>query len=382
MKIFYALIIIIFFQNCSFDNKTNIWKNENRVSNKDNDLFKEFETLSSTNKKFDEIISLDTNFQFKTSGSINNSEWSDIFYEQTNNFKNFKYNDNNQIILKSKKLSKFKLNDFALFKENHLIINDQKGNLIVFSITDNKVIAKFNFYKKRYKKIKKILNLIIENNIIYVSDNIGYLYAFDFKKNKVLWAKNYKIPFRSNLKLHENKLIASNQNNDLYFFDKNNGDILKLLPTEETIVKNSFINNLSMNEESLFFLNTYGSLYSIENKTMKINWFLNLNQSLDLNLSNLFFGNQIINSNNKIIVSSNEFTYIIDENTGSIISKKNFSSLIKPVILDDYLFLITKNNLLVSVDLTNGKILYSYNINENIAKFTNTKKKMLNLKLL
>jgi hypothetical protein len=29
-------------------------------------------------------------------------------------------------------------------------------------------------------------------------------------------------------------------------------------------------------------------------KTMKINWFINLNQSLDLNPSNLFFGNQII----------------------------------------------------------------------------------------
>ena len=32
--------------------------------------------------------------------------------------------------------------------------------------------------------------MIIENNTIYVSDNIGNLYAYDFVKNKVLWAKN------------------------------------------------------------------------------------------------------------------------------------------------------------------------------------------------
>ena len=63
-----------------------------------------------------------------------------------------------------------------------------------FFINENKIIIKFNFYKKKYKKIKKNLNLLVENNIIYVSDNIGYLYALIIK-NKILWAKNYKDTF-------------------------------------------------------------------------------------------------------------------------------------------------------------------------------------------
>ena len=68
------------------------------------------------------------------------------------------------------------------------------------------------------EKFKKYLNLYVENNIVYVSDNIGYLYAYDFYKNKIIWAKNYKIPFRGNLKIFENKLIATNQNNSLFFY--------------------------------------------------------------------------------------------------------------------------------------------------------------------
>ena len=45
-KLFGFLIISLFLQNCSFDNKTGIWKNENNASNKDKNLFEEFEKLS------------------------------------------------------------------------------------------------------------------------------------------------------------------------------------------------------------------------------------------------------------------------------------------------------------------------------------------------
>ena len=54
---------------------------------------------------------------------------------------------------------------------------------------------------------------------------------------------------------------------------------------------------------------------------MKILWFLNLNQSLDINPSSLFKGNQI-NYKNYVIVSSNQSLYILDTNTGRILFKK------------------------------------------------------------
>ena len=73
--------------------------------------------------------------------------------------------------------------------------------------------------------------------MVYISDNLGYIYAFNYKKNILDWAKYYKIPFRSNLKISQNKLVASDQNNNIYFLNKENGNILKFIPTEETILK-------------------------------------------------------------------------------------------------------------------------------------------------
>ena len=55
------------------------------------------------------------------------------------------------------------------------------------------------------------------------------------------------------LKILKDKLIAANQNNNLYFFNKNNGEIIKRIPTEETLVKNKFINNLSIKTIIYFF---------------------------------------------------------------------------------------------------------------------------------
>ena len=382
MKLFYCLIILVLFQNCSFDKKSGIWKNENAIPDVDKGYLKELETLSSSNKLFDKIIPVDRNFKFKLTSVVDNFDWNDIFFKKNNNLQNFKYNDLNRILFKSKKLSRHSTSNFIMFEDGNVILSDFIGNIIVFSINQKKIITKFNFYKKKHKKINKLLNFIVENNTIYVSDNLGYLYALDYRNNKILWAKNYKVPFRSNLKLFKNKLIASNLNNSLFFFDKNNGNNLKLIPTEETIVKNQFKNNLSLDEKTLFFLNTYGSLYSIDNESMRINWFINLNQSLDLNPSNLFLGHPIINENESIIVSSNQFTYIVNKLNGSIKYKKNFSSQIKPIMLNNYLFLITKNNLLIAMDIQKGEIIYSTDINQSVAEYLNIKKKKVKFKNL
>ena len=379
-KSFSIALILILLSACSFDNKSGIWKNTNEISKIDNDVFKDFKTLKIKNKIFEDTIQIPSNYKFNISKPVNNSNWNDIFYNKSNNFDHFTYENKNELLFKSKKISSNDIDNFILFKNENIISSDLKGNIIIFSLTKKKVIYKFNFYKKKYKKLKKKLNMIVENNIIYVSDNIGYLYAYDFVTNKVLWAKNYEIPFRSNLKFGQNYLIVANQNNSLFFFNKLDGKLLKLIPTEETLAKNKFINNISLTNDSILFLNTFGSLYSIDKESLNINWFININESQELSLSNIFFGNEIINYNGRIIVSSNQNIYVIDSKTGLILFSKNFSPIIKPLINNDYLFLITKNNLIISINLKNNKIIYSYDINQKIAEFLNTKKKEVKFK--
>ena len=53
--------------------------------------------------------------------------------------------------------------------------------------------------------------------------------------------------------------------------------------------------------------------------------------------------------------------------------KKNFSSILKPLILNN-IFIALYNDLLIATDLNSGTIIFSYDINQKISEFLNSKK--------
>ena len=350
MKFFFILVFLILLSHCSFDNKTGIWQNSNEVTSKKDDKFKDFETLYTETKSFESIIEPENNIKINLDPIQLNLKWTDIFFDNSNNLKNFSYKDTNKLIFKSKKISRHKIKDRLLYDNQKIILTDDRGNIIVYSTDNQEIILKYNFYKKKFKKNKKDLNIITEDNIIYVSDNLGYYYALDILNDKLIWAKDHKIPFRSNLKIKDNKIFLADINNSLLLVKKENGEKVKVIPTEETTVKNNFINSLVSNKNSFFYLNTYGSLYSISNKG-DIKWFINLNRSLDINPNSFFYSNPLVLHQNKLIVSTDLFLYILDSNNGSILSKIAITSLFRPLVSGSNLFLITKNNLLICISL-------------------------------
>lgn len=374
MKLLVVILFFILFNHCSFDSKSGIWKSGDTIDKKELDQYREFKTVFINQENFNEEVNLEKSFTFNIPNKKIIEDWNDIHFDDSNNFDNLSFSDEKRFISLSKKISRYKVDDFFLYENDKFIFTDIKGNLIIFSKNLNKVITRYNFYKKNFKKLKKKLNIILDDGIIYVTDNIGYVYAFNAEKKIILWAKNTKIPFRSNLKIRNDKLIAADENNNIYFFNKDNGDILKKIPTEETLIKNSFSNNFSLSKNSILILNTYGSLFSINEEDLNIKWVINLNKSVELNPRNLFNSKTIINDDKNIIVASQEATYIIDLDGGIVNYKFNIVSQVKPLLIGNHLFLISKNDLLICIDTQKGEIIYSYDINKKISDFLKIKK--------
>tara|TARA_B100001093_G_scaffold93704_1_gene85895 strand:+ start:510 stop:1835 length:1326 start_codon:yes stop_codon:yes gene_type:complete len=371
-------LIILFFiilTHCSFDNKTGIWQGGNIQDDKKKDQFRDFQELNTSLKSFNTLIKKSDNYLIKLGDVQSSKKWNDEFYNTTNNLDNFSYPNNNDVILISKKLTTKKTNDKILFDGENFITTDIKGNIIVYSLNEQKITFRYNFYKKRYKKIEKKLKIIIEENIVYVADNIGFFYSLDYKNKRLVWAFNNKIPFRSNIKIYQDNLILADQDNSLHIVNKIDGKKVFNIPTTKTILKNNFINSLSLNKNTLIYLNTYGSLYSFNTENFKINWFININQNTEFRPGNLFFSNPVIIYDDKVIVSSNTLLQILDLNSGRTIFKKSITSVVKPIVSANNLFLITNDNLLVCINISKGEIIFSLNIADKIANYLETKKR-------
>ena len=376
-----VLITLLIFSHCSFDNKTGIWENNNQPDVKA-ELFKNFRTVYFKDKSFKSIIPPPANLKIKLDPITSTNTWLDEYYNEANNFNNFDYQNTNDILLKSRKLTRYRIKKNFLYDGSNVISSDMRGNILIYSTIEKKIIFKFNFYQKKYKKVKKNLNIAVEKNIVYVLDNIGYLYALDYKKKKIIWAENYKVPFRSNIKVTDNLIIVANQNNYLYVVNKLNGERLKSIPTEEIILKNKFINSIAASNEDILYLNTYGSLYSINKNNLSINWFVNLNQSTDIRPSNLFYSNPIIIDEDKVIISTDLHLYILNKYNGSVIFRIPITSSVIPQISGKNIFFTTADNLLVCINLITGKISYSVDVSKSIAVFLKTKNKSIIIKSL
>ena len=150
MRAYYFLIIFLV-SGCSFDNKSGIWNNEKTISANSKKVQGEFVELNELLKIeiFNKTIDLNNEFKFNLSSPVNNFEWRDYFYKNSNNFDNFKYSKlDNEIFKSKKKLSRKKSEGFAIFENDKFIFSNQQGDIILFSVSQNRILNKFNFYKK------------------------------------------------------------------------------------------------------------------------------------------------------------------------------------------------------------------------------------------
>ena len=226
---------------------------------------------------------------------------------------------------------------------------------------------KYNFYKKKFKKYKKKLYLVLDvkNNSVIAADNLGYVYSLNINTKKINWANNFGIPFRSEIKIIKDQIFLSNQDNILYSIDSQTGKKNWQLLTETTNLNSSFKNSIVANNKSLFYLNSSGKLYSINHLNKKINWISSFSESMSDNKFGFFDGQPITLYNEKLILSSFNQIHLIDLLTGKTIWSRSIKNTIKPLVINEQIFLITKNRFLVSLNF-NGKVNWSRNINQMI----------------
>jgi outer membrane protein assembly factor BamB len=378
MKSLFLIFTTLLVTSCSFDNKTGIWRDASKIvlENQNTNLSesgqtqRRLEDVFTKNKIFNEEKDSLTTFEFDLDLPKRLESWTEKYANLNNNVSNILYRGDKIFISKTSKLSKTSKNKDSIFYNNNLISYDHKGKIFVYSLDQNKKIFEYNFYKKKFKKIEKEIFLIMDSDILYVADNLGYVYAINLKNKSLIWAKNYGIPFRSNLKFFGGQLFLANQDNTVYSINPLNGEKNWQFATSLTFLKTDFKNNFAIDKVSnnLFFLNTSGELYSINFINQKINWVINFKNSSLSSDTGLFLSLPIVLKNKNLIIVTENAILNIDFETSS----RNWSFpskiILKPILTSNYTYVVAKNNLLICLDNVTGQVIWSKNIFKSLLK--------------
>ena len=365
---FYYFVIFLFVINCSFDTKTGIWTNSEKIisESKDNE-----ENLFEKAEIYEKEFNVDLKIRLKSNSKKNN------FNENlTNN--NGVINFNSEL----KKISKYKFSKIDQFDQyqpellvtynNNLIFFNDKGSVLNFA-KNNKLVWKSNIYSKNEKKQNPILYFASNDKILIAVDNLAKYYALNINTGEVIWSKSNIAPFNSQVKIFKDKFFVVDFENILRCFSIKNGEEIWNFKTEKSFIKSQQKLSLIVNNNNIVFINTLGDLSSVDIETGNLIWQTPTQSSSIYENYFSLKNSDLISANNLIFFPNNQNEFFaIDERNGVIKWKQNLNSNLRPTYADGLIFTVTLEGYLVAIDPRNGNIVRMTNI---LSLIKNSKKK-------
>ena len=367
-KIFFFLILVLL-ANCSFDSKTGIWKGDKKEKEKISELEKKQKNIIDTYKVYSSNNEYSKEIQLSKKVVMPKPNKNFIWEMSGLNRQNFLGNIystgvENKFLKKKIGSNKFDINikTSLLASENNIFFSDDKGTLFNIS-EDGKINWKQNIYSKAYKKIYKNLRFSIFGNTIYVSDNVGFVYAINIDNGNLIWTKNYGVSLRSNIKILDNKIFLIDQDNKIICLDAKDGSMIWNVLSISSFIKSRNLLSVALSMDGdLIAVNSSGDLFNINSLDGNINWATNTSGSLYAGASDFFKSSDLVLTDEEIIFSTGKSIFSYNINDAHINWQNNVSSVGAPIIADNNIFIVTENGYFLIIKKDTGKIISSSNV--------------------
>ena len=366
------LLIFFFISNCSFNSNSKFWTKEANIKNEKIILSKEF--LFQKKEALEKELNPELKIKLEFKNTFNNSS------ETTNNDGIIDFPST------LKKISKYKFSKIKnfnyfepeiIFEEKNLIFFENKGSILKFD-KSSKLIWKKNYYKKIEKKSKPMLYLANTKAKLIVADNLAKLYAMDIKTGDLLWSKTNSAPFNSQIKIHKDKILIVDFQDVLRCFSIRDGSELWSLATQKTFIKSAKKLSIAIKGEKVIFNNSIGDISAVDIETGGLQWQVPTQSNLVYENSFSFKTSEIVIDQDSIYFSNNRNRFFsIDLDTGITNWQIKINSNIKPTIVNNRIFTVTNNGLLVILDKKNGKIERATDVLNQLEKINETDERIL-----
>ena len=358
IKRYFHLIVFLFLLDCSLNPNSKFWTEEKKILVDKSPtivlLNKEKKSLNEFNQNFK--ISLPKNLKVDTNQQLNNDGFINF---DVNLDKISKYN-----FRTIKSFSNFEPE--ILIDKNHLFYFDSNGSIIKFDNNSN-IVWKQNHYSKQDKKLQPILFFGKSGEDLFIADSIANYYVINKNTGALKWKKKHSSSFNSQIKIFENKALVIDMENQLRCFSLETGELIWSVKTQQSLLRSQKKQSLILNNDKIFFSNSIGDVTAVNISNGNIIW--QTPTQSDVTFGNTYFLklSDIVSDKDSIFVSNNNSQFFsIDLVSGAINWKQDFSSELRPAIIDDYLVTISDNGLLIIMNKETGQIIRINDLLKNV----------------
>ncbi len=350
-KNYLLYIILIFITGCSFNKNSKFWGNTEKVKNKEIVNFEEvFPKERSLQKEFNSGLKISLNKKrFRTDRNENYNN-NDVFNFIGTLEKSSRFN--------FKKIKKFHQYEPEIsFLKNGIIFFDNIGSILRFNEKSD-LIWKKNYYSKSQKKLNPILQFAHNNKFLIIADNIAKYYLLDIQSGNLIWSKDNLAPFNSQIKIFKDKFFIIDFSNTLRCFSLKDGSELWNIKTENSLIRSQKKLSMVIVDEKIFFNNSIGDISAVDINKGEIIWQIPTQSSLIYESSFSLETSDIIVDKDYLFFSNNKNRlFSININTGSIVWENKVNSSLRSIIIDEYLFSISLEGYFVVIEKTSGNIV-------------------------
>ena len=358
IKRYLYLIIFLFLLNCSLNPNSKFWTEEKKIlvdkSSTTILLKSKKQTLNEFNQNFK--ITIPKNLKVSADQKLNNDGFINF---DANLEKISKYN-----FKAIKSFSNFEPE--ILIDKDHLFFFDNTGSIIKFDNNSN-IVWKQNHYSKQDKKLQPILFFGKSQEDLFIADSLANYYVINQNTGVLKWKKKHSSSFNSQIKIFENKALVIDMENQLRCFSLETGELLWSVKTQQSLLRSQKKQSLILKDDKVYFTNSIGDVTAVNISNGNIVWQAPTQSNISFGSTFFLKLSDIVSDETSIFFSdNNDQFYSLDLLTGSINWKQDFSSDIRPALINDYLITISDNGLLIIMNKKTGQIIRINDLYKNI----------------
>ena len=201
---------------------------------------------------------------------------------------------------------------------------------------------------------------------LLVADSIAKILRINLQTGNLIWSKKSEYPFNSEIKIFKDKFFVVDFKNTLRCFYIKDGTECWNIKTEDSFTVSNSKFSMLIKDNLVIYNNSLGDITAVDILSGLIQWQLPtqtssiMNETYGFNFSKLVSdGSSIYFSNNK-----NQF-YSVDLKSGTTNWMSEINSILTPIIIDNFIFTVSENGYLFTIQKNEGNIIRINDIYKN-----------------